>query len=198
MKAITILIFTFLTFVVYSQTEPYTPDIRNVKWGMSKEQVKKYENIIDIIKENRDLIMSKTTISIYTCTIKYQFIKNKLRDVYVLFDVEFTSKNFNPIIYENIKKYITQKYGKPKSDYIFLNSHEYNIKTIGLLLSKNKVYYNCSWKFNKNRGENDTEIILKMVGDKNEKIRIVIYFDDGSSEKENMKNFKPMTLKNDI
>lgn len=54
------------------------PDFRNCKWGMSKEEVKKFETDINIFLEEEDIISATTKINGMEFGISYYFNNDKL------------------------------------------------------------------------------------------------------------------------
>ncbi|MHB0958288.1 MAG: DUF4339 domain-containing protein [Pirellulaceae bacterium] len=88
------------------------PDFRNVKWGMSSENVRRQETA-ELVHESPDTLGYKETIANSNCTVLYIFVDNMLvRTKYVI--TERHSNNTEHITdYESLGMLLSQKYGSP-------------------------------------------------------------------------------------
>jgi len=85
--------------------EVYNPDFRNIKWGMSKEEVKEKENS-SLNEENSDgLIYEDLKFAELNAGIGYFFTGNRLNQIVVLFE------EGNLYNYEKVQKYLIDQYG---------------------------------------------------------------------------------------
>ncbi|MCX6232282.1 MAG: DUF4468 domain-containing protein [Bacteroidetes bacterium] len=161
---------------ILSQNNPIIPDVRNVNWGMSKEQVKEKENLTNISIKNETIneINAKLIISSYSCAVFYDFYNNKLVSISMIFDIDHTNKNLFVNDYNDIKKSLISKYGEPKYDKIDWSNELFkdDVNYIGLAISREDVKYNCTWYTEKSK------IYLLMSGNEDKNITIgLIYFD---------------------
>lgn len=98
-------------------------DFRNAKWGMSREEVKKTEQE-KIVGEDENTIGYESGLAGKGVLLVYIFVEDKLvRAKYVLAE-DFTNKNdYYDGFFDNVKKLLTEKYGKPsKNDKIWRNN----------------------------------------------------------------------------
>ena len=69
--------FLILLFLLFLPNVSYSGDFRNTNWGMTKEQVKKTENI-EIVEEDPNKIVYIETVVNYPALLVYKFHDNKL------------------------------------------------------------------------------------------------------------------------
>ena len=89
-------------------------DVRNARWGMTKDEVKavEKENIID--EEETDILFNGR-VSNKDCNILYSFNdKGELYRVALLFEEAHTNPNRYISDYNTIKEGLIEKYGKPE------------------------------------------------------------------------------------
>jgi len=100
-------------FAENSFAEDY--NFRKTRWGMSIAQVKSSEPL-EVAKEDKTLLGYKTTVIGKDVLVAYFFVDNQLvRARYVLVE-SHTNKNDFITDYNDFKKILTKKYGKPKQD----------------------------------------------------------------------------------
>jgi hypothetical protein len=151
-KKIFIIIFIIVCGLAYSQ------DFRQVKWGMSKEDVKKTEKL-EIYSESETFLFYNIVLNKTNMWLIYKFIDNKLYlSAYTTYE-KYTNGLKYIEIYESFKDSLTKKYGNPTG--IIDNVPDEYIKypqylETGLLTGK--VNYNSFWTLPK------TEIVCKVYG----------------------------------
>ena len=107
MKLLILPLFLFLTTVSYSA------DFRNTTWGMTKEQVKKTENI-ELVKEDQDNISYIETVVSYPALVLYKFHDNKL--IWGSYSFKQVNDKDDEYLEDfiNFEKAISDKYGEGK------------------------------------------------------------------------------------
>lgn len=143
-------------------------NFRMTHWGMSKEQVKKVESS-EFIKEQKGLrvvkglilLIYKDNIAGLDCFIAYYFAENKLTRGRYLFKKKHSNKNLYISDFNNVKKQLTNKYGKPKYDnLIWINDlYKDDPSRYGMAVSKGDLKYVAKWDLQ------ETEIISSLSGD---------------------------------
>jgi len=107
MKVLILPILLFLT------TASFSADFRNTTWGMTKEQVKKTENI-EIVKEDNDIISYIETVVNYPALVVYKFYDDKL--IWGSYSFKQVNNNDDEYLEDfiNFQNAITSKYGDGK------------------------------------------------------------------------------------
>ncbi len=135
-------------------------DFRKTKWGMSAAQVKSSESLA-IADENKKTLMYKTNILNKNVVLLYQFIDNQLVSAVYLLKETHTNKNNFITDYNDFKKTLTKKYGKPKKDKIFWKNDLYkdDYSSWGMAISVGHLIYSSGWE------TEDTEIMNTLIGE---------------------------------
>ena len=114
MKKLTIVligVFFILSTFTFSFADDFTFR-NNIKWGMSKDEVKKREKA-EFFKEDENSLIYTDTIFEVLMSISYNFHNNKLFSVLHLSFYELTNKE-SVNAYNKITADLSNKYGKPK------------------------------------------------------------------------------------
>lgn len=127
-------------------------DFREVTWGMTKEQVKKLETS-KLIGEKENAIAYNGTVSEVSSGILYTFADNKLVSAGYLISSPTLST------YDDFKKILTEKYGKPDVDIAALKSNLNGSKSNDLKFDNfGRLSNTVTWETNK------TTIIMSIEG----------------------------------
>jgi len=135
-------------------------NLRKTKWGMSVAQVKSSEPL-EVVKEDKDFLGSKTIVIGKDVLLGYFFVDNQLvRARYVLAE-SHTNENDFITDYNDFKKILTKKNGKPKQDETFWKNDLYkdDYSHWGTAISLGHLVYLSSWE------TQDTEINLILAGE---------------------------------
>jgi hypothetical protein len=153
----TILLFTLL---IFSLTGYGQKQIRNANWGWSKDSVKKYESL-KLISESKDNLMYSGTLDSKKFVIQYRFTKNKLTQVYYIYDETHVNKNNYITSYNGLKGILTRKYNEAITDQIFWKNDLYKDTEDdwGLACSAGHVTFKASWE------NSETSVILVCTGE---------------------------------
>lgn len=167
-----ILVMIFVYLISNAQDTINTFDVRNVRWGMTKEEVKLNEKGIFKYNLDKNTMSFSDKILTYNCGILYTFINNKLVKVSILFEIYNIENNLYVNDYNLIKKTVLNKYGKPAIDKIDWTNDmfENEPSNIGLALSLQQVNYYAVWTLKRN------DILLLMRGDDDGKIKISLLY----------------------
>ena len=139
-------------------------DFRKIKWGMSKEEIKKSESIpikVDASDQTPSFLVYSTTISSLDTDLVYYFTENKcFAAVYVITE-KHTNENDYIEDFRNLKKSLIEKYGEPETDKIIWKDDLFkdDYSDYGLAISIGDLYYKAIWKTKPH------EIILSLDGD---------------------------------
>jgi len=173
MKHILVFLIATVPFLSFSQ-------IRNTKWGDSKEQVKKIETAKMNI-ENENVLSYSTTVSGMSASLLYDFNFNKLATATYLINENYVNKNRYIVNYLDIKKQLTKKYGEPvKDDMVWSNSlYKGDHENYGLAVSAGHLSYKSFWK-----ADNNTTIMMVLDGEKFECSLSILYVSDDYYKKQ--------------
>lgn len=154
-------------------SEVENPDFRNCKWGMSKEEVKKYETDIDITEENEEKIKAIVEVDNTDFLAEYYFNNDKLEQVTMLSMEEHSNENLFIDDYTNFQELISKKYGEPNQDKKIWSNDLYkdNSEDWGFAISLGDLAMISQWF------TDTTEIGLTLSGDNYEIIFGIIYRD---------------------
>lgn len=135
-------------------------DFRNVKWGMSKAQVKSSESL-DVGDETQDGLLYKTQILNKNVLLMYNFVDNRLISSVYLIKERHTNNNDYIDDYETFKKTLTKKYGKPTTDKTIWKNNLYKDDPThwGMAISMGHLLYVSEWE------TEDTKISIGLTGD---------------------------------
>lgn len=137
------------------------PDFRNVKWGMTREEVKVREDAELIADIDEGLMYSTelTTLDMFLC----YYFDNEGRLYQAIYGPNYEHSNDNLYItdYEGLKENLSKMYGKPDNDRdIWVNSlFQGDPEYYGLAISTGDYTRIAQWKTGK------TEINLVLSGD---------------------------------
>ena len=135
-----------------STTKKRKTDFRNVCWGDSAARVKKEETAKFIGESAQDtvgnMLSYEATIAGESTDLSYCFDDNdKLYRVYFGCNTKYTSFGQWKNCYDNLKKSLTAKYGKPKTDTVVNNVNQILIDLAGSqALEYGYVSYIADWK----------------------------------------------------
>lgn len=168
-----------------------SPDFRNVKWGMTKEDVKRNESL-KLAFDGGDYLRFSGNILNSTSSITYFFEKNKLVKAAVVFEQEHLTPNLYVDDFNSYKKSLTTKYGKPMKDVEKWHDDTFKEKPEdkGLAIAAEQLSCITMWI------TNSTRIGLFMSGEKY-KINIAIFYDD-KKYAENKENDDELRQTNEI
>lgn len=155
-------------FAQHGSADDY--NFRKTKWGMSIKQVKSSEPL-DVLKEDEDFLLYKTSVIAKDVIIAYFFVDNQLvRTRYVL-EESHTNKNDFIGDYNNFKEILSKKYGKPNQDEIFWKNELYkdDYSDWGTAISLGHLSYLSKWE------TQDTEIANMLWGENYKILCIVEY-----------------------
>lgn len=168
MRKIKILIIILFLFQIRSFSDF---DFKKVKWGFSREEVRKTEEEKPITDEE-DMLTYLTNLDNYETFLIYAFKENKL--VSGGYSINVKSLNINKYYeaYINFKNLLTKKYGKG-IDMTVWNKTLYkdDLEYIGTALNLEHVTFNYGWD------DNNTQIML-YLGKLDGKISLMIRYDD--------------------
>lgn len=147
------------------------PDFRNCKWGMSKDEVKKYESDIEIVDESEDEIKAKVEIDNTDFLAAYYFNDDKLEQVTMVSMEEHSNENLYIDDYEDFQELITEKYGEPETDENIWSDDLYKDDTDdwGFAISLGDLIMVSRWY------TDTTEVGLTLTGDNYEIAFGIIY-----------------------
>lgn len=150
-------------------------DLRNIRWGMSVDEVKASEPEKPVF-EQKEVLTYKINIAGFNTNLFYVFIENKLYNAGYSFLTEHTNKNDYVGDYENLKKILDEKYGSEKSSILWKNNlYKNDSNYIGMAISSGHVVYSTLWNTDK------TKITLSLRGD-NFKVKLNIFYDSNDKE----------------
>lgn len=126
------------------------PDIRNVRWGMSRDDVILSETS-PIIDSDNTTLLYEDLISDYKTYVRYDFVDDSLNSVYYMFSEKYTNKERYYLAYKEIQRLYSEKYGNPMTDKeIWLNSNSVYAKKgyedIGMAISIGDLAYLSEWE----------------------------------------------------
>ncbi|WP_342414975.1 hypothetical protein NST83_16685 [Paenibacillus sp. FSL R10-2782] len=133
---------------------------RNVGWGMSKEQVKASEDM-KVEEEDQESIAYYSKILGLESGLMYFFVDDQLVRAGYLVTEKHTNKNDYIENYNDLKKSLTEKYGKPSSDDTLWKGELYKDTPSqwGMAVATGELHYQAAWE------TEDTEILLDLQGD---------------------------------
>ncbi len=157
---IKIVIVCFVT-VFFAQTSFANEyNFKKTKWGMSKSQVKSSESL-KIHQNTKTTLLYKTSILNKKVLLGYTFVDNQLVSTGYLLAESHSNNNSFISDYEDFKKTLTKKYGKPKADRIVWKNDLYKdtYSSWGMAISVGHLVYLSSWELE------DTIIDNILMGD---------------------------------
>jgi hypothetical protein len=155
---------------VLSGSEKY--DFRETNWGMSKEQVKITENSkLNIDADNA--LGYEGTINGKDCVYVYHFLEDKLYYSGYGFTLGHTNLNLYLDDYDELKQWLIQKYGKPKTDIPGLwkvYTYKGDKSQWGVAISLGHLSYKATWE------TSTTKINLSLSGGNNKISLLLLYY----------------------
>lgn len=145
---------------VEKQQSKRSSAFRKAEWGMSKDQVKKIENI-KISQENEEMIAYKGELSTFDVLILYVFTKDKLvRGIYGITESHM-NKTDHISDYSILKELLNKKYGEPTQDTKHWKKDLYrdDPQEWGLAISVGHLTLFTAWE------TENTEITMALTGD---------------------------------
>ena len=151
-----------MLFTLFIVTEVYAEDydFRKTNWGMSQKEVLASETSKPI-GQNAEMIIYKCKILNKDVLAAYCFIQNKLcKAVYMLKNKHSNTNRFIKD-YQDFKKTLTNKYGKPIEDETRWEKEFFKDEPSlrGMAVSMGHLTYYCTWE------TDSTEISLMLTGD---------------------------------
>ena len=89
------------------------PDVRNVRWGMTKQEVKEIEMNLNIVWDHENDITYETILSDNKVLLNYSFLYDHLMQVDYMFLTYDLNKDEYLKYYSELRKILIDKYGKP-------------------------------------------------------------------------------------
>jgi len=154
---------------ISSGSEKY--DLRKVKWGMKKEEVKAAERG-KIVLETEDEVDVMVPDFDDDFQLGYMFLEDKLYRSTYLFIGKFTNKNDYIDEFEKWKEALMKKYGKPTLDRVVWKNDLYKSdkQEWGMAVSVGHLLYAVQWE------TSTTEIGIMLMGN-NYKINLGIFYE---------------------
>ena len=145
-------------------------NFRKTKWGLSIAEVKSSEPL-DVAEEDENSLAYKTKVIDKDVFLVYSFIDNQLvRAQYVLAESHLNKNDFITD-YNDFKKVLSKKYGKPIQDKTVWKNDTYkdDYPRWGFAIGMGQLIYFSSWE------TQDTEISNLLMGD-NFKISCIVRY----------------------
>ena len=122
---------------------------RKTKWGMSSAEVKATEPL-EIAKEEENLLAYKNSVIGKDVFVVYFFIEDQLTRARYALAESHSNKNDFITDYEDFKKILTKKYGKPNQDESLWRNDLYkdDHSGWGTAISLGHLIYFSNWKTN--------------------------------------------------
>jgi hypothetical protein len=149
-------------------------DVRNVRWGMSKQEVMNTESKLGKPEYQTEINLGyRSTVLNKDASILYEFRNNKLFSLYYEFKIKHTNKNDYIDDYNDVKTALIEKYGRPSEDKIVWKNDLYrdDVQHFGMAVSLGHLVYKANWQVNNNR----TDVSTRLYGD-NYKIYLFILY----------------------
>ena len=145
-------------------------DFRKTKWGMSKEEVKKTEELKPII-DLGGMLVYQTTLIEKPFDLLYRFEKNKL--VIAGYEIQAEANKYDYLsIHESLVKLLQKKYGEPtKNEFIWKEGENsnYNSVQLNVAVGSGKLSKLAEW-------ETDTsKIIINCIGMRSQISLAIVY-----------------------
>lgn len=135
-------------------------DFRKARWGMSKKKVKATEKGKPAFEEG-NLLGYKASVAGKDALAGYIFAGDVLVRSAYLFDIKHTNDTDYITDYKELKKLLTEKYGKPSRDEVIWKDDLYRDKPSkwGMAVATGGLIYFAEWKTGR------TEVFLSLMGD---------------------------------
>jgi hypothetical protein len=150
-------------------------DIRQVHWGMSRDQVKETEKGIAISKGD-DSIYYQETLLEYPVVLNYFFKNDRLVSAVYDFSQKYPDNELNKFIddFNIVKEALIKKYGEPNTDtHVWKNSalekaYQNKPKEFGFMVKIGGLEYFSKWE------KDNTAIMLSLKGEQSGKMREIV------------------------
>ena len=155
-----------------------TFDFRQIRWGMSRDQVKASEATPPLVSNN-EMIGFKTEVAGKEANCMYGLVDDKVAlGMYQLQDLH-SNKNDYFEDFAQFKKILAEKYGTPKVDEVEWKKKTYkdDPEDWGLAVSIGDLIYRAKWETDR------TNILLILYGDKYD-VTLMVRYDS--------KEFRPL------
>lgn len=150
----------------------FNPDFRNVKWGMSKEEVKEHEESDLTLDRESGLAYQNLRVARFDTVLTYHFnVNNELFSAGYYLIHEHSNKNDFIDDFEYLKNLLIDKYGEPKEDEIIWKDDLYkdDPSDWGMAIFAGDLIYRTLW-------ENEDLIVeLQLKGDNYKKEFTIAY-----------------------
>lgn len=170
MKRFILLLWLCILFVNLQAQSTF--DVRNVRWGMTKAEVKTAESGKKIIPElttEKSVVYSADVLS-FPSILAYSFETDMLSSLIVIFEIENLSNNKFPEDYNKIKSALDSKYGYSEPQITWRDDlFKDDINNIGIALKLQHVEYMTRW-------ENERTIIVLNMASTNGEIGIRLLY----------------------
>jgi hypothetical protein len=136
-----------------------TFDVRKARWGMTREEVKKSENL-QLLSDKKDLVEYKFVLMGLKCRIQYKFLENRLSGAeYVIEQDDVNPSRFYDD-FKALKGFLRQLYNTPVSDEKMWTNDIYKAdeKNWGFAISLGFLTCKTSWQ------NASTKIFLTQTG----------------------------------
>ena len=151
MRSIIILVFAMFLCPEINAQEP-EPDIRNVRWGMGKEEVKALEDselMDESVSGEKEILWYKVSLARLEAHLGYGFIDGKLYRVAYVFDEEHSNDNLYINDFTKINNALYGKYGDWVGDGNWVWRNDLYIdddERMGFAISVGHLVREVTWK----------------------------------------------------
>ncbi len=165
--------------------QPVAMDVRQVRWGMSPEEVLRRENILSYEETLRggllEITVPSTSIAEIPCSILYVFSENRLSSIFCTFHSEPFRLNEDVENYRHLQVLLEEKYGASLEKEILWNNPESpyvaNPQSFGMAVALEDLRYHTLW----NTG--NTLIALTLEGE-DLRSQLTLYYRSSTLEEE--------------
>jgi hypothetical protein len=136
------------------------PDFRNVRWGMTQQEVKQAEKLA-LAYADQEMLGYETTLAGFDCNLIYLFQNDRLyRAGYIFTHMHMNCTDFIDD-YDKVKDLLKQKYGEPKQDDVLWKDDLYRDDPShwGMAIITGDLELCATWE------KGQTIIILYLAGD---------------------------------
>jgi hypothetical protein len=122
------------------------PDFRNVRWGMSRQEVRESEDL-QPLEESPDHLAYTTEVACLEAILVYSFVQAKLAAAMYIFSGQHANNNEYIADYERLKAHLEQKYGTPSESGVNWKNRSYkdDPENWGLALAAGQVAFISGW-----------------------------------------------------
>lgn len=151
MKKIFLLVLVVLAGIIVFGQNTETPDVRNVSWNMSRDEVKSIEKSpldseLTYYAGDKMLIYNATIMG-YETRLAYMFDDKKLTSIVVIFKIDNQSANKYVEDYSKIERLLNDKYGSSyRNEYWRDDLYKNDPNDIGMALKMQHLEYSNKWE----------------------------------------------------